>query len=241
PEMGQMYITDLLFVLIGLASLLSSKLKTQNSKLIIWWLVVAPVAAALTFQSPHAVRAHNMVIPLVIISAYGLTNLSFWLHKTVKNKLYLDLIFIIFVAGVAWNFTRYLHIYYQHMAKEYPFSSQYGVKELVSYIKDEGNKYENIIVSDEYDQPYILFLYYLKYPPDKFQLEHSLTSINLYGFSTVESFDKYQFQKIVFDQDKISYPRSLIVGTDEEIPDEANVVKEIYGTNGYKYFQIVAN
>lgn len=251
PEMGQMYITDLLFILIGFASLLNSKLKTKNSKLIVWWLVVAPVAAALTFQSPHALRAHNMVIPLVIISAYGLVYFSFKLHKIIKNKLYLSLIFILFVSGVAWNFTRYIHLYYQHMAKEYQFSSQYGAKELVSYIKEEGSKYEKIIVTDEYDQPYILFLFYLVYSPDKFQIEpaspdasqggHSLTSRNLYGFSTVERFDKYRFQKIVFDQDKISYPRSLIVGTDEDIPDEANVVKEIYGTNGYKYFQIVAN
>jgi len=257
PETGQMYITDLLFVLIGLASLLSSKFKNkqslsfqaQSSKLILWWLVVAPVAAALTFQSPHSLRANNMVIPLVIISAYGLVTILVWLKN--QKRYFLVIGHWSLVILIAWQFSRYLHIYYKHMAKEYSFSSQYGVKELVSYIKEEGHKYEKIVVTDAYDQPYILFLFYLKYPPEKFQGGpaspyasqggHSLTLRDQFGFSTVESFDNYQFQKILFDQDKISYPGSLIIGTDEDIPDEANVVKEIYGTNGYKYFVIVGN
>jgi len=257
PETGQMYITDLLFVLIGLASLLSSKFKNkqslsfqaQSSKLILWWLVVAPVAAALTFQSPHSLRANNMVIPLVIISAYGLVTILGWLKK--QKRYFMVIGHWSLVILIAWQFSRYLHIYYKHMAKEYSFSSQYGVKELVSYIKEEGHKYEKIVVTDAYDQPYILFLFYLRYPPEKFQGGpaspyasqggHSLTLRDQFGFSTVESFDNYQFQKILFDQDKISYPGSLIIGTDEDIPDEANVVKEIYGTNGYKYFVIVGN
>jgi hypothetical protein len=239
PETGQMYITDLLFVLIGLASLLSSKFKVQSSKLIFWWLIVAPVAAALTFQSPHALRAQNMVIPLVIISAYGLVSITGWLRK--QKRYFLVIGHWSLVILIAWQFTRYLHMYYLHMSKEYPFSSQYGVKELVSYLNNEGGKYENIIVTDNYDQPYILFLFYLNYPPKQFQGAHSLSSRDEFGFSTVRSFDKFIFKDILFDEDKKSYPRSLIIGTDEEIPDESNVVSEIYGTNGYKYFDIEAN
>ena len=37
------------------------------------------------------------------------------------------------------------------------------------------------------------------------------------------------------------YPNSLIIGTPEEIPDEANIIKRIYGTNGYEYFDVVEN
>ena len=127
------------------------------------------------------------------------------------------------------------------MAKEYPFSSQYGVKELVAYVNENKDKYENIIVTDRYDQPYILFLFYLKYPPDMFQKEHELTARDKFGFSTVRAFDRFEFRSIEWDTDQPTNPNSLIIGTDEEIPDEANIVKEIYGTNGYKYFQVVAN
>ena len=86
-----------------------------------------------------------------------------------------------------------------------------------------------------------MFLFYLKYSPIKFQPDHVLTPRDTYGFSTVGKFDKFVFKKIDWDNDKLIYPRSLIVGTDEEIPDEANIIKEVYGTNDYKYFQVVAN
>ncbi|MCH7641462.1 glycosyltransferase family 39 protein [Patescibacteria group bacterium] len=243
PETGQMYLLDILFVIAGFVAIAKApfdKLRV-NWKPILLWLIVAPAAAALTFQSPHALRSHNMIIPLVIISAYGLVYLSLWLHSVVQNKKALDAIFLLFVVLIAWNFTRYLHMYWVHMAKEYPFSSQYGVEELIEYIVQNGDKYEKIIVTDRYDQPYILFLYYLNYPPEKFQDSHQLTARDKFGFSTVRSFSKFRFEPIDYDVTRVVYQNSLIIGTDEEIPDEANIVENIYGQNGYLYFQVVAN
>jgi 4-amino-4-deoxy-L-arabinose transferase-like glycosyltransferase len=238
PETGQMYLFDIIFLIAGLIFIVK---KPKGWKPILLWLVIAPAASALTFQSPHALRAQNMVIPLVLISAYGLISLSKWLHKIVPKKRALDSIFVVFLVFVAWNFGRYLHMYWVHMAKEYPFSSQYGVKELTSYVKENENKYDKIIVTDRYDQPYILFLFYLKYPPQGFQGEHELTPRDKFGFSTVRSFDKYQFQAIDFDTLRPEYSNSLIVGTDEEIPDESNVIERIYFPNGDVAFELVAN
>lgn len=238
PETGQMYLLDILFLIAGFVAI------AKNSRgwgSILLWLAVAPAAAGLTFQSPHALRAQSMAIPLAIIAGQGLIFLSLWLHKTVKKKPLLDLTFIVFVFTFSWGFARHLHMYWVHMSKEYPFSSQYGAKELVAYVQQKEDRYEKIIVTDKYDQPYILFLFYLKYPPEKFQLEHDLTPRDKFGFSTVKSFGEYYFMTIDYDKIRPEYPNSLIVGTDKEIPDEANVVKEIYGTNGYKYFQVVVN
>ena len=104
-----------------------------------------------------------------------------------------------------------------------------------------GDKYEKIIVTDRYDQPYILFLYYLNYSPEKFQDSHQLTARDKFGFSTVRLFSKFRFEPIDYDGTRVVYQNSLIIGTDEEIPDEANIVENIYGQNGYLYFQVVAN
>lgn len=125
------------------------------------------------------------------------------------------------------------------MNKEYPYSSQYGVEQLVSFINERQE--EKVIVTDRYDQPYILFLFYLQYPPGKFQSEHTLTNRDMYGFSTVRSFARYEFRSIKYDEDRPAYPNSLIVGTDEEIPDEANIIGEIPFPNGISAFQIVQN
>ena len=245
PETGQMHLFEIITVVVGLVGIVgslvspSSKDRTRKSwRIILVWLLVAPVASALTFQSPHALRAHNMVIPLTIISAYGLVLIVKWLGR-LKNWRVVG--FSLVGVLIVWSFVRYLHMYWVHMAKEYPFSSQYGVEELVNYLQENQERYERIVVTDRYDQPYILFLFYLKYPPEKFQLEHSLTSRDEFGFSTVREFGKYRFESIDFENTRVEYPGALIVGTDEEIPEETNIVKDIYGTNDYLYFQIVAN
>jgi 4-amino-4-deoxy-L-arabinose transferase-like glycosyltransferase len=242
PETGEMYLLDFLFIVIGLIVMVGNF--SQNSKsnfLILWWLIVSPLAAALTFQSPHALRAQNMVIPLTIISAYGLVNIVLWLKTNINKKQFLIAGYLLLSALIFWQFARYEHMYFIHMAKEYPFSSQYGVKELAIYVKENQDKYQQIVVTSKYDQPYILFLFYLKYPPENFQKEHTLTARDKYGFSTVNGFGKYVFKKIDWDKDKLIYSNSLIAGADEEIPNETNIVKDIYGSNGYLYFKIVAN
>jgi len=247
PETGQLYLFEIVTVLLGAIFLLKSSIINRKSVLLIFsWFLIAPLASALTFQSPHALRAHNMVIPLVILSAVGLNSIIASLGKFKRFKrLGFGLISFIFLL----SFARYLHMYWVHMSKEYPFSSQYGVKELVSYLNETvESRYKKAVVTDRYDQPYILFLFYgeagysLKYDPAKFQGEHILTPRDQYGFSTVRSFGKYTFTSIVnWDKAREEFRDSLIAGTDEEILPGTNVVKEIYGINGYKYFEVVAN
>jgi len=231
PEMGQMYLVEVIFMIVALVSIAR---KPDHWGTVLWWLAVAPVAAALTFQSPHALRAHNMVIPLIIMSSFGALKFT----EIFKSK---KLGVVILGLLLLWSFVRYQKMYWMHMAKEYPYSSQYGVKELVNYVSERGNDFGQVIVTNRYDQPYILFLFYLKYSPSEFQIDHVLTPRDEFGFSTVERFGKYSFIEVMYDRTKPENPNSLIVGIDEEIPDAANIVKKIHGSNGYKYFEVVAN
>jgi len=232
PETGQMYLYDIVFVALGLFFII----RNLNYKygFILWWLLVAPLASSLTFQSPHALRAQNMVVPLIIISALGLV----YLIKVFKNS---KALVVLVSLLMIWNLGRYLQMYYKHMPKEYPYSSQYGVSELVAFIETKDHEYERIITTTRYDQPYILFLYYMNYLPKEFQADHELTRADKFGFSTVESFGKFEFRPIDFDKEKPNSPGSLIIGTGREIPDEANVIKEIYFPNGEVAFRVVAN
>ena len=242
PETGQMYLFEIITVLAGLYFIFKNYISsTKGFKVIVWWLLIAPVPSALTFQSPHALRAQNMIIPLTIISAYGLYQLVKVTKGLIPNKIFLTACYGIFIAIISWNFARYLHMYYKHMSKEYPFSSQYGVKDLVEYLSIQKKNYKNIVVTNKYDQPYILFLFYTKYPSQKFQKEHVLTPRDKFGFSTVDSYSNYIFKSIDWDRNKLMYPNSLIIGSDTEIPNETNITKKIYGSNGYLYFKVVEN
>lgn len=236
PETGQLYLIDILFVFVGLVVV--AKSFSREKGVIIYWLIIAPVAAALTFQAPHALRSHNMVVPLIIVSALGCNQIINYMENLKKLKI---LGYSLIVILVLWGFARYEHMYWIHMAKEYPYSSQYGVKELVDYVELNKDKYKKILVTNRYDQPYILFLFYTKYDPVKFQDDHQLTGKDQFGFSTVNHFDKYYFSTIKFEEARTDNPNSLIVGTNDDIPKEANIVKDIYGSNGFLYFRVVAN
>ena len=236
PEIGQVYLIQLPLLVYGAFSLI--KKKKQNALLVFGWVLITPLPAALTFQSPHALRAQGMVIPLTIITGLGLYSLSRTVQKVYGKVIVVCL--LIFVGGVlAWDFARYLHQYWGQMAQTYPFSSQYGAKELSGYISSRYDDFDTVMITDRYDQPYIMMLFYLKYPPARFQSEHTLSNRDEFGFSTVRRFGKFEFTSIKWSE-VVDKRGILVVGTDEEIPNvEANVIKQIYFPNGHPAYEIV--
>lgn len=244
PETGQLYTIDAILIFLGLVILVGMFRKTPPDEkkgwsVVLWWLFIAPVAAALTFQAPHALRAANMIIPITIVTSFGA--LQVLSYKDARRKYISKDIVIISALIMFVSVSRYLLMYYGHMTQEYPYSSQYGVKELATFLQPISKNYEKILVTDRYDQPYILFLFYLKYPPQDFQKEVRLTARDGFGFSTVRSFSNFELRSIKFDEDRPLYKDSLIIGTQEEIPKEANIIEDIYGTNGFLYFRVVEN
>jgi hypothetical protein len=176
-----------------------------------------------------------MVIPMVIISAYGAINIFEWFKKRMK---FLRVIFyLLLLIFIPWNIGRYLHQYYIHYPKTYPFAWEYGFEPIVGYVKEVEGKYENIYVTEKLDQPYILFLFYLKYPPAVFQKEVILTPRDKFNYSTVRNFGKYHFQTIDWENLK-NKPKSLIIGVEGEIPSSAKILKNIYFSNGGLAWQI---
>lgn len=234
PETGQMYLFDILFVVFGFYFLLLKR--PPHWRFVLLWLIVAPVAAAMTFQTPHALRANNMVIPLIVLSAYGVVHLIDWFSN--KKKIFKTIFIILLFLIIPWNFSRYLHEYYVHYPKVYPAAWEQGFEQLVWEVRNIKDQYEKVYVTDRYDQPYILFLFYLKYPPAKFQQEVNLTARDKFGFSTVRDFDKYHFGAINWDELRTK-SNILVVGTPQEINTSATILKRIYFQNGELAFLIV--
>ncbi len=234
PQMGLLYLSD--FILIGLGLIYLLKTFSKNSLLIMLWLLISPIAAALTFQTPHALRAQNMVVPLTIISSIGLYYL-FSMVKTSKLK-YITTILVVLIYS--YQITNYIHEYYVHYPLEMPDAWQYGFKELVNYIAPISNNYSQVYITDVSDQPYILFLFYSQYPPQLFQSNHRLTFRDQYNFSTVRSYTNYNF--ISIDMTKLSREKNiLIVASPKELTGkEPNFVKNINYPNGQAVFTVIS-
>lgn len=237
PDMGILHLFEI--ITLGVGFYLIAK-NPKNWGIFLFWFLIGPIPASLTFQSPSALRSQNLTIPFAVVSGYGLAAIvKFFLNM----KHFLKYILIVFTLFLVLYFIfYYLHMYYVHMARRYPFSSQYGVKELVLYLKDKRSFYEKFIVTDTYDQPYILFLFYLSYPPQKFQNEHLVSPRDEFGFSTVREFDKFVFTSLKdLEMIKNNFKNVLIVGTPSEIVNDEGLLKRIYGSNGYEYFRVIVD
>ncbi len=230
PNMGLLYYFEIPTLAIGIIFLAGAK---GLGKFPILWLIIAPLASSLTFQSPHALRAENMIIPLELISAFGLVSIIGRPKARPKNLL----VHILLLAVITWNFTYYLHQYYNHLAKSLPFSSQYGFQELVKYLRENGSNFDKIVITDRYDQPYILTLFFTGFNPSQFQADHVLTPRDNFGFSTVERFSKFEFKPIKWDN-MAEYHNALIITSPEEAPAGISPIKTINFPNGKPAFEL---
>ncbi len=234
PETGQFFVIESLFLILGLVALV--KFKINHAKLLIFWILIAPLASSVTFQTPHALRALNLVIPLTLVMGYGL-----WMviKKLREFKRFFNITIIIFIIIIiVFEFTHYLESYYIHYPERYPQAFEYGFKQMVSKLVQYEPHYNNIIITDRYDQPYILLLFYKKYDPKKYQPQAKLSPRDKFNFGTVRSFDKYQFRKI--DPEEIKNQKdTLFIGTEDEIPKDVKIMDRVDFPNGQPAFLIL--
>lgn len=175
---------EYLFIFIGLYYLFKNKEKWRY--LILLMLLFSPISAALSWAGESITRSIFIFIPILIIVAYGIINFFY------KKHFVFILLFII--CYLLFNFYSW-DFYLNHYPKRAIIlrSWQAGYKELSDYIKTNYNRFDKFYITRKNGQPYIFFLFYLEYPPEKYQKESSLSSADQYGFGQVEKFDKFIF------------------------------------------------
>jgi len=154
-----------------------------------------------------------------------------------KNLFIRISIILVVIFSFLLNVVYYLHQYYVHTPIEYGYFWQYGYKEALSYAKENEEKFNNVIMTYEYDQPYIYYLFYNKIDPAWYQKNWDY---NKNG--TIDRFKrvvgKYTFRNIEYSKD-VNIPNALLIGTPREIPDNAKVIKTIKFPDGKTAFKIV--
>ncbi|HOX96104.1 MAG TPA: glycosyltransferase family 39 protein [Candidatus Woesebacteria bacterium] len=236
PEMGQSFLFLAPLFFLGIFWFL--KMDSPEKRFVLFWFLVAPLAASMTFQSPHALRAQNMVIPLSIITAAGLSLALDFLGKLRPKLIKPIFVVLISIFGLC-SLGRYLHMYYVHYPKELPFAWQYGFDQIAAYTKAHYDEYDHIVISDRYDQPYILMAFFLQYSPETLQKEMVMTPRDNFGFSTVRNMGKYEFHKINYDNVDKKMPNTLIIAADEPVNDKA-VIFTIYDPVGKPMYKFLS-
>lgn len=232
PDAGQFYLIELAFLIAGILFLFKYDLKSKY--LILFWILTAPLASAMTYQTPHAVRALSMVVPLNLVMAFGFVNLL-RLIKVRRIKITAGVLLLVILS---FEFVKYLESYYIHYPQRYPLSWEYGFSQMVSKLEKYEKENSHIVITDKYDQPYILVLFYKKYDPVKYQPQAVLSERDKFNFGTVRNFDKYEFHRISPEEIK-KYPNVLYIAAPEEAGTEANIIDSVDFPNGEKAFVFV--
>lgn len=228
-NMGQLYLIDILFLPLGIIYILRKNMK--HRLLILFLILIGPLPAAITKESPHALRAISTLPFLSLLSALGVAQLKNLLPKIRFWKSGTVAILLILFFNYLFNF---MTTYPTISSKDW----QYGYKRLFIDYRDQFAKYNKIIISDEYGQPYIFALFYLKFDPEKFRSTVVRSEISNWGFSTVSKFSNFEFGKVNALMQKGEISNSLVFASKEEKIINKKPVGEIKFLDGSTAFWV---
>jgi hypothetical protein len=213
PGVGLLYRINLPFFYLGLVMVLIKRHK--YTPLLLFWLVLYPIAGSITRDSPHTLRAIPFLPLPMILSASGLVTTFSWLKK------YWWLFGVAYFSFLAQSFHQYYFITGPMYRAKYSQSWQYGHAQLVDYLKAVYGKYDRIVITKKYGEPHEFILLNWPWDPNRFRTDPNLNRYFKSNWYWVDSFAKFQF---VNDWEMVDYvsthPRSntLVVASPQNIP-----------------------
>lgn len=223
PGMGLLYHIELPFLFIGLFFLI--RYGRQAGKLVLAWMLIAPIAASPTTELPHAIRTLVFLPTFQIVIGLGI--LHFLVYISTFRKYVTAFVLAVFIGSYLFNVSYYLVMYFVHQNKEFSNFWQYGYKEAIPFVMERYDDYDKIVVSTKLEQPHMFFLFYLKYDPKKY-LEEGGTVSGSFA-ERFNKFDKFEFRTLQWDKEKRD-KKTLYLGAPIEMNE--GTLKTVYYLDG---------
>jgi 4-amino-4-deoxy-L-arabinose transferase-like glycosyltransferase len=231
---GQMYIFDIAFLVIGALYLL--KKKEGYWWFIPVWLMIGIIPAAVARETPHALRIESSLPTFQILAAYGFVVFLTWVKKLDLRFMIYDLrkfsyvlILISFIL-LFINFAYFYHSYFYNYPTNYSGEWQYGYKQSIDYVKSVEKDYDYIQVTNALGRPYIYYLFYTKTSPYNFG-KTAIINRDAFGFVTVNSFGKYVFPSD-YNYELSNKKKVLYINTPYKLPQNIRILKTFNLLNG---------
>jgi 4-amino-4-deoxy-L-arabinose transferase-like glycosyltransferase len=158
--MGELYLFQLILIILGLIYLLKIKQK-RIIFILIFWLLIYPVGSMFTTDSNvQTTRSIIGVIPFQILSATGLYFLITIFLRLNKNLRFVSTGLV--MTLIIFSFVNFLNLYFNHYVS---YSSdfwgwQYGSKDIVRYFSTNNLSYNQLVMAPEFNSPEIFFKFY---------------------------------------------------------------------------------
>lgn len=224
-DVGQMYLWELPFLIVGFLILFRKK---DGAWVILpIWILLGVVPAATARETPHALRIETIIPALQIVSAYGIVFMITVINTFIKKEKYRNIIWIGCCLIVVFSLSYFLHNYFNNYPITYASEWQYGYKQAISFTENNKSKYEKIYFTQDLGRPYIYIMLYGKYPVDILQKDADVSREAL-GFVHVDRLSKYYFPKVLPNPEA----GNLYVNVPGKIPGGVKILQTVYFPNG---------
>lgn len=233
PNFGLLYPFLAPFLLLGIFIVLKKRKKWQLLSL--FWLLIAPIPAAITRDSPHALRSLLMIPPLIFISSFGISEFL----DLIRPKKFWEVVIVIVLL---FSLFKFWENYSGQYRKNYSWSFQYGYSQVVDYLNIEANQYGRIYFTKKYGEPHEFILFYLKFDPQTYKKDANLIRYKRSDWYWIDGFDKFIFLNDweVKDQAKCQMNvKCLLITSPGNYPDGSEPLYAINFLDGQKAFDIV--
>lgn len=217
---------------------------------LITWLFLAPVAAALT-DSFNANRAVSFMPLPVILSGLGAATMIEYFEKEQKFKKYSTLVLPVFLICLAGGLVLFLYAYYYSLVKNPSHNLRYGYKPVFEYILQHADGYYQIHFSKNFSMSQIFVAFYStmlnnnEVSIEEFQLasqdwKRYEMADKLY-VDQLESYNlgKYHFHDLDWRKDS-QRGNVLLVGAPDNFPEEVQSELDVKNPKGEIIYRVVS-
>ena len=245
PGSGLIYPLVAFFVILGVINIVRKKIKWGFVMTV--WVLIGILPAAITRDSPHALRSLMLIPPLVILATLGIgslmdgvpnkgLSLGHWIKSNTKT------LRVLLVGILMVNLFSFWQNYSFDYQRKYSWSWQYGYKQAVDFVNKDTSQYNAIYFTKKYGEPHEFLLFYLKYDPVKYRSDPNLNRYGKSDWFWVDSFDKYVFlndwEVVVKVKSQKGNGKSLLVTSPGNSPG-GQVIKTIDFLDGKRAFDII--
>jgi 4-amino-4-deoxy-L-arabinose transferase-like glycosyltransferase len=188
--------------------------------------IICLLPSALTVGDFPVLRSSTSAIFYIIFITIGLSKLKINYSLTILT------VFIFFL--IYWS---------KYLSYNYSYSQvwQYGYKEAVSYVKENYQQYDQIIITKKYGEPHEFLLFYWPWDPQKYQADPQLNTNFHADWYWVDAFDKFVFKNDWEIKDLSVSPKTLLITSPSNYPSKnAKLVKTVYFKDGEPSFDIIS-
>lgn len=208
PNMGYFYWTEIFLAGSGLYYLF--KTRHQWRWWLVAWLLIAPVASAITVDAPHATRSLFLLPVIIILASFGLPEIK-WQRYVLLG---------IYLINLNYFTYQYLVNYPKRVTDTLPV----GLKESIEFV-EEKNITGKIYLTGTADSTYLYPLVYTRFDPVKFQQKAVWTLPDTAGLINAFQFGNFT---VVDDLADAVNPAALILPKSKDYSKDSTFISGKY-------------